>query len=204
MRPQTQSAQGAALLYALTASAALACPTAADLDGGGIRFIGADGADEVHRRLDAERIEIDYVVENQPTSRSILAHGVYIVWYGDIDGAGAIVPGSGGVFARPDKLSTLPMPAPGLEWEGGYMFTDATGSYGESGALTVEAATTWTLGTCALTALPATMVVSGVDGPLYTEEMMYLPDLGTAVLVAVTDTAGPTTYEYVAVRAEAN
>ncbi|GAB5446619.1 hypothetical protein [Gymnodinialimonas sp.] len=204
MRTCTRTAPGAALLYVLSASAALACPTASDLNGAGVRFVGSDGADEVHRRLDAERIEIDYVVDGGTLSRSVLAHGVHLLWYGDIDGAGAVVPDSGATAARAGKLSDLPVPAPGLTWEGSYAFTDATGTIEETGAMSVAEPTPWVLGDCTLTALPVTVVVSDTGGVAYTETMMFVPDLGTAVLVGVTDSGGETAYTYTSVRAEAS
>lgn len=204
MQTHIRAATGTALLYVITAGIAMACPAASDLNGAGIRFIGADGADEVHRRLDAERIEIDYVVEGAPLTRSILVHGVYIVWHGDLDEAGRVVPGAGGVFARAEDLSDLPVPAPGLAWTGDYVFTDSSGSYTETGVLSVGAPTTWTLGDCTLTAMPAAMTVSDSEGPMYTETMMYLPDYGTAVLVEVRESEGSTDYDYTAVRANTN
>lgn len=204
MRKSLKGAHGAAFLCILSAGVAVACPAASDLEGAGIRFIGADGADVIHRRLDAERIEIDYAVDNVQLSRSILAHGVYLLWFGDLDGAGVVVPGTGGVYGRGVKLSDLPVPEPGLTWEGSYTFTDSAGTYEESGALSVAAPTTWTLGDCTLDAFPVTMVISASDSVTYTETMMYLPAFGTAVLMGYTDTGGSDTYEYTAVRAEAN
>lgn len=203
MRTRTRAAYGAALFHVLTAGAALACPVAADLDGAGVRFIGADGSDVVHRRLDAERIEIDYVVDGGAISRSILVHGVYLIWFGDLDPSGGVVADTGGVFSHSGKFSDLPLPVPGLVWESVYTFTDATGSYGESSVVSIAAPTTWTLGDCTLNALPATVVATVSDGATYTETMMYLPDLGTAVLMEFTDSGGADTYEYTAVRAEA-
>ena len=204
MRPCKRAAYGATLFHVLTASAALACPVAADLDGAGIRFIGTDGSDVVHRRLDAARVEIDYVVDGVPLSRSVLIHGVYPVWFGDIEPSGAIVLGTGGVFGRAGKVSDVPVPVSGLTWEGSYTFTNATGSYPETSVVSVGTPTTWTLGDCTLNALPVVATVTGSDGVTYSEDMTYLPDFGTAVLVGVTDTEGTVNYEYGGVRTEAN
>lgn len=210
MRTGNRAADGAALLYVLTtstaaavfaASAASACPVAADLERSGIRFVGED-SDVIHRRLDAEQIEIDYVVDNAPLSRSVLAHGVYLVGYGDLDGGGEIAEGTSGSVTRPQTLSELPVPTPGLSWEGSYEFADSTGAYDESAAMSVGAPTQWNLGECSLSALMVRMAVSDSEGVSYTETMMYLPDLGTAVLVGVNDSNGDTEYVYTEVRVE--
>lgn len=198
MRTRNRAAYGAALLYVLSAAPVWACPVAADLDGAGIRFVGADGSDEVHRRAEPDMVAIDYVtLGTLGGNRSVLVHGIYLHSFSDVDGSGAVVDGSLGVFTRPGKVTDLPLPVSGLTWSGGHSFTDATDTFTEAVSITVGAPTTWTLGACSYTALPVLAITSDGTQEIYRETMTYLPDLGTAVLVRFSDSSGPSTYDYV-------
>lgn len=203
MRTRQRAAYGAALLYVLTASAALSCPVASDIEGAGIRFIGADGADVVHRRLDANRVQADYIFPDEPgASRSILIHGVYVQWFGQVDGAGAVLDDSSGVFVRSETPEQMPMPEVGMTWRTDYVFQDGGGQINETMEIAVRNPTTWQLGTCSYDALPVETITTLADGYVYREFMTYLPDFGTAVLVGYTDSDATDVYEYVDIAVE--
>lgn len=194
------------MTLATTMAVLASCPIAADMDGG-VRFVGADGYDVVHRRMDAERVEATYFEAAAPTnwfSRSILIHGVHVQWFGNYDSAGQLEEGSGTIIAREIPQSDLPVPVPGLAWQGEHVFQQ-TGEapLAEVTNLTVRGPMEWQLGTCTFTdALMVIAASSSADGYQYTETMMFVPELHTAVLVDFTDDQGSSPYTYVAVRAE--
>ncbi|MEJ6388193.1 hypothetical protein [Gymnodinialimonas ulvae] len=183
------------------AGGALACPTGADMDGAGVRFVGADGYDVVHRRLDANRVETTYFEAATPgdwASRSIIIHGVHVQWFANIDAQGRVEDGSATVFARETPISELPMPVVGMDWQGTYMVQE-TGQapVRESIAMRAAGPTQWQVGRCTFEALEVIATATAADGYRYTETMMYLPDLGTAVLVDFLDDQGSAPYSYI-------
>lgn len=204
MRTRQRAAYGAALLYVLTAAPAFACPVAADLDGAGIRFVGADGTAVIHRRASGALIDIDFVTSDTPgASRSSLFHGTYLHSFSEVDPAGQVAPNSIARFIRGGKEGDLPPPTPGLIWNGTHTFVDGADRFVEDVAITVGAPTTWTLGACSYRALPVVAITSADGQESYRETMTYLPDLGTAVLVAFQDPAtAPDPYTYVDIRVE--
>jgi hypothetical protein len=202
----TRFGLGGGLTLATTVAAMASCPIAADMDGEGVRFVGADGYDVVHRRLDAERVEARYfeaAAPNDWSSRSILIHGVHVQWFGNYDATGRLEDGSATILAREIPVSDLPVPVPGLNWQGEHVFQQ-TGEapLSEVTNLSVRGPTEWQLGACTFEALMVIAANTSEDGYQYTETMMYVPELRTAVLVDFTDNESNSPYTYIAVRAE--
>ncbi|MEJ6391729.1 hypothetical protein V8J82_00595 [Gymnodinialimonas sp. 2305UL16-5] len=203
MRTRLYSTYGATLVSLLGAGAALACPVASDLEAGGIRFTTTDGSAEIQRRLDEHRIEVDFVIPNDPiVSRSITIHGTYLAWYGTILENGALERGSAGWVTRPMDLAEIPEPVAGEAWSTMQtFFDDAGGKVEERLIASIGARTTWNLGACSYEAVPVSITISTEDDT-YTEQVMYIPALRTGVLTGYSDSSGSGSYDYVDIAVE--
>lgn len=196
MRTRERTAYGAAVFYVLTTSAALACPLAANLDTGGVQFTEADGSVDVYRRLDAERLEGEYISPDFPeVSRSVLINGIFVQGFASfIDGE--LVVESIGQVRRAMTPAEMPVPVAGLTWSVAQVFEDATSRVEETLTIEVGAEETLLLGDCSYTLLPVTVTIRASDG-VFEEQIHYLPELGVGLLAGFTDNTGTTTYEYV-------
>ncbi|MEJ6391730.1 hypothetical protein V8J82_00600 [Gymnodinialimonas sp. 2305UL16-5] len=186
MRTRRRTAHGAALLYVLGAGPALACPAAADLEGPGIGFTTSDGLAEVHRRIDADRIEVGYHSVGPPDiHRNVFIQGVYLHSSGTFDADGVLEDGSSGWIKRDRAISDIPIPAAGQSWT----MSQAEVRPGrdlenQQISSTVAAEFTWVLGACSYTALPVTLTSQGGYQTL-AQEFNYLRDLGAGILVGL-------------------
>lgn len=199
MRARKRTAYGAALLHVLsagvlTALPALACPTAADVDGPGVRFANADGESVLHTRLDPLRIVSDWTAGGGYVSRTVLIHGTYVESIVDVTN-GVVERGTEGTFNRSEPPEALPVPVPGLSWTGRHIYADSRGRLEETLIITVGAAQKVLLGTCRYDVFPVAMEFVGPDDG-YTEDVQYFPGLGISVLVGGRDPDGPFTYSY--------
>lgn len=202
MRTCQRAAHGAALFYVLSAASALACPTAADMSGAGVRFTGPNGDRVTHSRIDPARTQADWTAgEDGFASRSILIHGTYVEAYGDLLN-GQIDPNTRGAVTRPTPAEAMPVPEPGLTWSTAQVFTDTGGAFNEQLEISVADAEKLILSGCEYEVFPVTMVITSGGTP-YTEEVTYFPSLGTGILVAVTDVDGRYTFDYNQISVEA-
>ena len=197
MRTSTRIANGTALLFVLSALPALACPTAVDLDGAGIRFANPQGETVTHTRLDPMRVQTDWSAGDAYVSRAILVQGVFVETLVDLTN-GVVEPGSQGIYERSERPEALPLPVPGLTWTGRQVYRDRDGPVDETLDITVGDAIKVRFGDCTYDALPVTMAYRGPDGG-YSENVQYFPSLGTSLLVGGRDQVGPYSYGYASV-----
>jgi len=129
-----------AMTFALSAAAAMACPVADDLRTNGGRFLGPDGVDEVHKRLDADRVQIDLYEPGVPGSyRSIMIRGVYLQWLGSVEGNGRITPDSVFPVNRAEPPNAPPLPTAGYSWSGTQQFVDVVAGNLDDETVTIVA-----------------------------------------------------------------
>lgn len=203
MRTRAGTAPGAAVLLVLGASIAqAACPTAADMSTG-VRFVDTEGAVEVHTRLDAQRVQVDYISPDTPgAARSVMIHGVYAQWYGGVLDSGGLEPGSLSYFFREMPVDQMPVPEPGLIATIDQLFIFDGSLDEEVLRVSVGAPEPWTLGDCTLTRLPVEIVTEVPSDTIY-EFFGYLPELGTGVLTRYhREDATIQTYHYISVTAD--
>lgn len=201
MRTRQRAAHGAALFYVLTALPALACPTAADVDGSGVRFANTDGESVLHRRVGPMHIQSDWTAGSGYVSRATLIHGLFVESVVDVTN-GVTDRATEGTFIRSEPPEALPMPVPGLTWTGRHVFSDARGELEETLAITVGEARKVLFGLCSYDMYPVIMEFTGPDDG-YSENVQYFPGLGTSILVGGRDPSGPFTYTYTQIFAEA-
>ena len=188
-----------ALSLATVAAPTLAqtvCPTAADVAKTGVLITFEDEVSEVHQEISAGQIQIDYMSPDYQ-GQSLYAHSVYALSFATIED-GHIVPGSVWVFSYVAGNDTLPIPEPGGSWE-------SQSAYRIDGSIETEIVQhTWgestsiQIGDCTYDAVPVRI---DFDGDFYdhTEEMLFMPDLGTAILLAYEDGDGRDEYSAVSI-----
>lgn len=77
------------------------------------------------------------------------------------------------------------------------------GRFTESHAVTVGQPMLHMFGECSYTALPVEIASLAVDEPMLLEQLLYLPDLGTGVLVRSAGSSGDIEHVFVNIAAEA-
>ena len=180
---------------------ALACPTGADLDSVGIVFT-VDGEPEVHSRAPNGFIVIDTAPDETGTSgRQVLAHGVHVLHLSDWL-EGSLVEGSVWRFSFAEPVLSLPTPTPDKVWT-----VESTAFEGFFDG-TVEVIThTWgpsepyKIGGCSYSVIPVQATYDG-DNYDHVEDLLYFPDLGTAILTRYSDSEGTDTYTYTDIRVQ--
>lgn len=189
-----------ACLGAVPAVAHAACPTGDSFRDTPIVFT-VDGEDEIHRRAPNGVVTIDSAPdENGVAVRSIVAHGVHVLQLADVVD-GVVDQQSVWRFAFPVAIADLPAPAPGKGWE------VTTTALIDGSSTTEQISHTWgkadvfTVGSCSYTAIPVTASYTGEDYD-HTEDMIYFPDLGTAILLSYRDADGADTYTYTDIRSQ--
>lgn len=189
-----------ALVMALPAVAQASCPVAADLDRGGIVF-SFDGDFEIHTRASGGVIEILSSKDADGIAvKTVLAHGVHVLQLADIQN-GTVLPDSVWRFTFPVPAAELPMPVQGSGW------TARTTSSVDGVSETEVVTHTWgtmqpyEIGRCTYEAIPVRV---SFDGESYDheEDLMYFPDLGTAVLIRYSDSEGADLTTYTDIRAK--
>ena len=174
-----------------------ACPTADMLNGNGILFTQDNGDFEIHQLAPNGSIlqRADY---DGFASVNYIVHGVHVLQLSDEEN-GRILPDSIWLFYFGMPISDLPKPVAGGTWSA----TTTQTHFGSSERETVRhrwgRMTSYSIGNCTMDAIPVTVKYSSADYN-HTEEAMYFPDLGTAILTGYADSEGRDDYTFVDVR----
>lgn len=183
------------------AQAAVACPTAADLDRG-IRMDLSSGEWEIFKRRSATVIESQFFLDEREAIRVLLAKGIYMVEIADLSN-GDLVPGTREVFAYPVSHNRMPDPAEGGGWS---LSVALRGDYGldtEHQNYTFGSPRPYQIGACRYQMIPITFrfEVESERVP-YVDVLHYFPELGLSYLASAADEGGtPDVYEYVSIYA---
>lgn len=185
----------AILAAPLLSSAALACPTGADLATGiSIRF--DDGALETYTALRDDLVRIEQGYDGEASAVMDLALGVYLLSYMDVVN-GSPDTGSRYTISYPGGIGGLQVPAPGQRWTAETVLMDSTGPYTETMTVAWSQPFEQIIGACSYEAIEALIAYQGDD--FYTEGLVFLPDLGVAYVSAYEDTSGRSEYAAVEV-----
>ncbi len=189
---------GLSVVLPASAIAQTGCPTRAMLEGNGIQFRSSLADVEIHRLAANGTIvqDIDYFGDK---SQNVLGYGVHVLQLANITD-GRIDQGSIWRFAFDVDISALPEPVPNGTWSA------QTTSYYQGDATPEKVTHTWgalqqySIGSCTLNAIPVSVSYDSKDYD-HTEEAVYFPDLGTAILTAYIDADGREDYTYTSIRA---
>ena len=163
---------------------ALACPGPGDLDKGVI-FKTKDGTIETHRRFAKDWILIETEFNDGGGSLLEAAHGLYLHSSTAME-EGKVQLGSKEVFSSRPDLAQWDKPSPGTAWRN----ESATGGTAKSGpAKSVK------VGDCTFAAFDVTLTFK--DDPTYTENYVYLRDLGVGLLVSSISNGAKDVYTYI-------
>jgi len=158
-----------------------ACPTADMLNGNGITFTQDNGDSETHQ-LAANGSILQRMNYDGVYSVNYLVHGVHVLQLSDEED-GRILPDSIWLFDFGMPISDLPVPVAGGRWSVTTTQTYAGAIERETVSHNWGGMTSYTIGNCTLDAIPITIKYSSADYD-HTEEVMYFPDLETAILTA--------------------
>ncbi|AKS44942.1 hypothetical protein SAMN05444287_0027 [Octadecabacter temperatus] len=187
------------LLTPIGAIAQSSCPTAAMLDGDGIRFDQDNGDYEIHSMASNGAVQQTTFYDGDE-SLNYVVHGIHVLQLSSIEN-GRVIPDSLWQFVFEMPIADMPAPIAGGSWS-------ARTTQIQMGETQVEnvrhrwgALTSVQFGNCTLDAIPVTAKYTNSDYN-HTEEMLYFPDLETAILTAYSDPDGRDDYTFVSVRAE--
>lgn len=189
-----------ACLAGVPAVAQAACPTADTLRKGAIVFT-FDDETEVHRRAPNGVVTIMSEPDAEGVAlRSVLAHGVHVLQLADlIDGM--VDQQTVWRFAFTVPQDQLPVPTPNATWKvGSTAYIDGTAE-DEDITHTWGPLGKYTIGACTYDAIPVRVDYDGEEYD-HVEEMIYFPDLGTAILTSFSDVEGRDSYTYTDMRAQ--
>lgn len=174
------------------------CPTAADLDQG-IIFKSDVKYAELFRKLPSGIIETINSEDGKPTSRTLIAKGVYLLELIELENTNPL-PSTRTTYAFPDAAADLPDPQPNQTFETTVAVWDRGEIRSEQQIYTSGALTSVTLGDCTYEMFPVT--VTYVDGDRSDKDMLhYLPALKVAYLAATTYDNSTDTYDYFSIEA---
>jgi hypothetical protein len=174
----------AALVLGLASTAAIACPTGADMKKG-VLFRTDLGNTELHRRTKPGWVQIRTAFSDGGGTLIEADRGLYMHSSTRIE-AGKLTKDKI-TFASRSNLRKWSDPKPDTRWRNP---TDGGGT-AKSGPIG-----SFRVGTCTFSAFPVTI---DFDGEVYSETYMYLPDLGTGLLTRSKDARTTETYGYIAV-----
>lgn len=190
----------AAFLAPLPTFAQTTCPTGETFRDTPIIFT-VDGEDEVHRRSPNGVITIDSAEEDDGVGlRAVMAHGIHVLQLADrIDGK--VDANSVWRFLFPVAVADLPAPVAGKTWST-QVTTFIDGEVGQEQVSHVWGQeSTYTVGSCTFRSIPVRASYRA-DDYSHTEDMMYFPDLGTAIFLTFIDSEWTDNYTYTAVRSQ--
>ena len=187
-----------ALLFAVLAAPAVACPVAADL-ANGIRFTDAEGVTETFSADAPGLVTSLYDFKGRQT-RSVLLNGLYLVRIEEL-ADGAPVPGSGVLMGFTDPPGGRSEPDRGSGFATTLTTIDGDRTSSETMAVSFGPAAPLTIGACTYAAIPVRFDYPGRK-PKGHEIMTYLRDLGLAYMSAAgKDGAQDVRFTYVSVEA---
>lgn len=175
------------------AVAVAACPTHADLENG-IRFSGPNDS-EVHTRAPRGMV----VTLTDPDAdgfsyRAMMVHGVHVVQLSEFDG-GSVMLGSTWRFGYPGGIEALPVPTPGGTWESDVAALNNFSFDIETISHVWGAEIDYVLSGCTLRGVPVRVTYDS-EGFQSVEDYVYLPEVGTALLLRYSDPDGANTYTF--------
>ena len=182
----------------VAAGTALAqCPTKADLSTG-IRFTLASGETETFRASGDAVVESLFVAPDPQANRVLLAHGVYLLEYVDVEN-GVLQPDTRATYSYPMKAPDMPLPQPGGSWTVTAAVFDRGELRSENQVYAFGASSQITFQTCSYQMFPIEIAYPN-DPDLSGDVLHYLPELGLSYLAE--STYGDTTDRYDYVRIE--
>jgi|GEM_PF-3365581 len=183
-------------LMPLTAAAQANCPTRSMLEGDGIKFQSGLSDEEIHRLAPNGTIiqDIDFGGDK---SQNILAYGVHVLQLADIVD-GKIDQGAVWRYVFDVDIAALPEPTPNGTWSAQstqFFVNEPTPEVVKHrwGPLVQ-----YSIGDCTLDAIHVSVSYDGREFD-YTEEAMYFPNLGTAILTAYIGEDGREDYTYTSI-----
>lgn len=177
--------------------AAADCVTAADLEGRGIQVVYERGTTEIFRRAANGHVDVRGTETDGYTYRYLLGHGLHLLE--DV--------GTENGVDRPDDLisfvygegnAAMPVPAPGVYWQGEVQVVQKSGTtserqehvFGQPQVLEVEG--------CPYETFVVQSAYSDDSGVFFREEITYFSELGFgAVLTVIDGGEPPSTYRIV-------
>lgn len=173
---------------------ALACPTGADLTNG-IRVTEGDGTTNDFRSLRSGVVQQDGRATDGYTYRTLLGQGVHILQLADTEN-GALIQDTVYSTAYPTSPGDLPIPTPGSRWEVDTSIRSVDEIYAEAQTQAWGNVVPFTIGDCTYDAIPGKVDYIS-DGFHIKETLMFMPDLGFALLMVYEDVGyDVTTFTY--------
>lgn len=165
---------------------AAACPASRADAEAGVLVTMDDGSTVLLTRGDDNVVTEDWTYPDGFRLRLRAVHGVHAIDFGELDGEGALVPGTEETTAFAAPLP--PEPVPGQVWSStGRLVYGPKDSPEDGGDITynsvVRGQGVLTIGPCAYAALTVTNRIGDSAGARL-EEVDFLPDLGVAILRA--------------------
>jgi hypothetical protein len=187
------------LLLASPATALASCPTAADLDGGGIRLSVSGGDTELFRRVSEDIVASIFETRDGLQSLTLLGRGMYVLRIAEMD-AGDVVPDSDTTYDFDMPAGSLPMPGPQEDWTVDVGVDDHGFSSHELQSYRFGPMTEVGLGGCTYDMIP---VIQSYDPDPYevTDFVNWLPELGISYLVRSSHAHGDQRSSYTAIEA---
>ncbi|MEL6958392.1 MAG: hypothetical protein AAGL89_05500 [Pseudomonadota bacterium] len=190
-----------AAFMAASTGAALACPTAADLEAG-IVIMEDDGTRNVFTSVRNGVVSQDGVTPDGFEFRTLLAQGVHVLQLADTED-GALIPDTVYTTSYPDPVNTLPIPEAGLTWDVSTGITSFEETYTEQQSQVWGAMVPFSIGECTYDAIPGKVEYLS-DLSHFREQIIFVPALGLGLLTSSVDIGfedEPGTFTYVSISA---
>lgn len=168
----------------LAAVAQTTCPDGSSLATTGILFTDDLGVTKVHRLTAPNTVTVT-IDDDGYRSRNTLVHGVHVLQLADEEN-GEIVPTSLWDFTFPVATAKLPRPTPNGSWEAATTYTYAGDREAEQVRHSWGSLTSHRIGGCTYDAIPVVIEYSS-EYYDHVEELLYFPELGTAILTVYSD-----------------